>query len=103
MEGKEPESKYLVMWICVIIAAGIIFTGWIFAMKYNFGQINDKMGRDVNKTADQASQEVEGMFAGIESILNKADSDMKLEVNVVAPVEKAPATEVPPAVVPAQE
>ena len=77
MEGKEPESKYLTLWICVIVVAVLIFAGWIFALKYNFNKINAKMEQDVNKTTDQAYSEVQDMFTGVGEVLS--DTQAKLE------------------------
>ena len=82
-EGKienkqnEPDSKYLVLWLCVIICAGIIFVGWLFSVKYNFQQINKETAEKVNKTSEQATKEVLDMFDGAGAILKQGDETIQ--------------------------
>lgn len=91
MEGKEPESKYLTLWICVALVAVLIFAGWIFALKYNFNKINTQMEKDVNKTTDQAFSEVQDMFTGVGEVLSDTEAKLeKLEADKAA-AEKAAA------------
>ena len=70
MEGHEPDTRYLTLWICVIVSAVIIFTGWIFVMKYNFTKINEEMvNQDV--TVEKATQEMGEMFDGVKKIMEE--------------------------------
>lgn len=91
MEGKEPESKYLTLWICVALVAALIFAGWIFALKYNFNKINTQMEKDINKTTNQAFSEVQDMFTGVGEVLSETEAKLeKLETDKAA-AEKAAA------------
>jgi len=78
MEGREPESKYLILWLCVIICAGIIFVGWLISMKYNFDKINRETEKNVNRTNDQAFQEVQEMFEGADKILKQGEEELTI-------------------------
>lgn len=86
MQGKNSDSKYVVLWLCVGIAAVIIVAGWIMALKYNFNKMNAEVNAN-SKTMEQAENEVKEMFSGIEAVLKKNEEALK-----TAPtVETAPA------------
>ncbi len=70
MEGKNKknDSRYLLLWICVIIAAVIIFGGWIYSLKYSF--------TEMDKQADK-SQTVEGLVEQ----MNQAAGQMQEALN----------------------
>ncbi|NQT50342.1 hypothetical protein HQ571_06640 [Candidatus Kuenenbacteria bacterium] len=70
----EPESKYLTLWVCVIIAAVVIFVGWFISLKYNFQKINQEMDQNVNKTTEQAAQEVQDMLDGVNDLISQDDA-----------------------------
>ena len=72
----EPESKYLTLWVCVIIAAVVIFVGWFISLKYNFKKINQEMDQNVNKTTDQAAQEVQAMLDGVNDLINQNEVEL---------------------------
>jgi len=77
MEGHEPDSRYLVLWICVIITAGIILTGWGVSMKYNFNKINEEMDDNVGQSFEQAEQDVLNAFGDVNSAIKEETKDMK--------------------------
>ena len=79
MEGYEPDSKYLTLWICVVVAAGIILFGWAFSMKYSFSKINNEMHSSVGKTSDQAAEEMFQMFEAVDQALKQQESEVELE------------------------
>ena len=87
MEGHEPDTRYLTLWICVIISAVIIFTGWIFVMKYNFTKINEEMvNQDV--TVEKATQEMGEMFDGVKKIMEEQGSLLEEVLEKEAAKEK---------------
>ena len=77
IKHNEPDSKYLILWVCVIICAGIIFVGWFFSVRYNFEKINKETEVKVNKTSEQATQEVLDMFDGAGDILKQGDTEIQ--------------------------
>ncbi len=97
MKEKDPNAKYLTLWLCVIVSAGIIFSGWLFSVKYNFKKINDQMQNN-GATIEKATAEMEDMFAGMNVQLEKASEQLKeVEKNLgEEPVEQAikPAEEI---------
>ncbi|KKR05854.1 MAG: hypothetical protein UT32_C0020G0016 [Parcubacteria group bacterium GW2011_GWC2_39_14] len=76
MEGKEPESKYLVLWLCVFLTAGIIFVGWFISLRTNFNKINAEMNGNVTQTFEQAQQEVFDSFDEVQGVLEKSESTL---------------------------
>lgn len=78
MEGKEPDSRYLVLWICVIIAAGIILVGWFMAMKYNFNKMNEEMHNSVGQDFQAAEAEVFATFSEIEDKIREETQDISI-------------------------
>lgn len=76
MEGKEQDSRYLVLWLCVFLTAGIIFVGWFIAMRQNFNKINAEMNGNVSQTFKQAQQEVFDSFDEVQSVLEKSESQL---------------------------
>ncbi|MEK7158974.1 MAG: hypothetical protein AAB766_00550 [Patescibacteria group bacterium] len=72
MENKNPESKYLMLWIAVIISAIIIIVGWFYAIKYNMAKISEDMGKS-GQTEEQAVKEFNDMVAGIGEIMKKQE------------------------------
>jgi len=78
MSEKDPNSKYLTLWLCVIVSAVIIIGGWVMAMKYNFKKISNEMSQSGNRTSEQATSELEQMFAGVQDILNNSAENDKI-------------------------
>jgi len=74
MEGKEQDSRYLVLWLCVFLTAGIIFVGWFIAMRQNFNKINSEMNGNVTQTFEQAQQEMFNSFDEVQGVLEKSES-----------------------------
>ncbi|MBI5077627.1 hypothetical protein HZB94_04575 [Candidatus Falkowbacteria bacterium] len=100
MDKKNPDSKYLILWLCVGLMAAIIIIGWVWALKFNLQKINAEIGAS-NKTAEQAENEVKEMFSKIEEALDKSDKVLNKSEKTIpaegevksAPIEeKAPAT-----------
>lgn len=79
MENKNPESKYLMLWIAVIISAIIIIVGWFYAVKYNMAKISADMGKR-GQTEEQAAKEFNDMIAGIGEIIKKQEVAPSAEV-----------------------
>ncbi|HMB26162.1 MAG TPA: hypothetical protein VKP03_01970 [Patescibacteria group bacterium] len=78
MSKNKADSKYLVLWICVILTATVIFAGWFFALKQNFVKINAQMQNEDGRDIEQMEQELTKTFQGLENILKKqelADSE----------------------------
>ncbi len=46
-------------------------------MKYNFEKINEETAAQVNKTSEQATQEVLDMFDGAGNILKQGDAEIQ--------------------------
>lgn len=80
MENKNPESKYLMLWIAVIVSAIIIIVGWFYAVKYNMAKISEDMGKR-GQTEEQAAKEFNDMIAGIGEIIKKQEAVPPAEVN----------------------
>jgi len=64
---EKKDSKNLTLWLCVIITALIIFSGWIAATKYNFQKINNQL-KESNK-AEQAKQHVDNMIENVNEFI----------------------------------
>jgi len=64
------------LWICVIITAGIILTGWGVSMKYNFTKINEEMDQNVGQSFEEAEQEVLGVFDGMNQLIQEETKDL---------------------------
>jgi flagellar basal body-associated protein FliL len=85
MDKQEPDSRYLILWVSVVLAAGIILVGWYFSVKYNFNKINTEMEQSVNKTQEQAEAEVQEMMEGVDQIIKESNEaaqeiiDIKVE------------------------
>jgi len=92
MQGKNSDSKYVVLWLCVGVAAIIIIAGWIIALKYNFNKMNAEMTAK-SQTLEQAENEVKEMFSGIEAILKKNEEALKTAPVVETAPEKDSANE----------
>jgi len=73
MEGKEPDSKYLMLWLCVFLTAGIVFVGWFVAIRSNFAKTNAEMNGNVNKTFEEAQQEVMDSFEQVHNFIKQTD------------------------------
>ncbi len=99
MEGHESDSRYLTLWLCVIVSAVIIFGGWIFVMKYNFNKINAEMEQE-SSTMEGAMAQVDDIFQGVSDLLdeqglaieklqelNVANSEVKTETEKAEVVE----------------
>lgn len=79
---EEHGSKYIALWICVLVAAGAIFAGWIYALKFNFKQINQEV--QVNSpSTNQAIAEVQEMFDGLNNILKEQEIIVKEEKKTI--------------------
>ena len=90
MEVHEPDSRYLVLWVCVIITAGIILTGWGVSMKYNFSKINQEMDVNVGQSFEQAEQEVKDVFEDVNKALKEDSKDLNFtdaQVEAIAEIE----------------
>jgi len=80
MEGKEPDSRYLVLWLCVFLTAGIIFVGWFVALRYNFAQTNKEMNGNVKQTFDEAQQQVMDSFDEVGTFLKQNEVNTNPDV-----------------------
>lgn len=78
MEGHEPDSRYLVLWVCVIIAAGIILVGWFISMRHNFNEINAEMNNNVGQNFEQAEQQVLSLFGDVEKTIDDNTQGLEL-------------------------
>jgi len=72
MRNNNPESKYLWLWVTVIVSALIIVVGWFYAVKYNMAKISEEMGKS-GQTSEQAAKEFNDMVAGIGEIIKKKE------------------------------
>ena len=79
MSHDQADSRYLTLWICVILSAAIIFVGWMFAIRYNFQKI-DESAVTKDQAADQASAQVEQMFTGVDKMINQGSADVNAEI-----------------------
>ncbi|KKQ79850.1 MAG: hypothetical protein UT02_C0022G0006 [Parcubacteria group bacterium GW2011_GWC2_38_7] len=85
MEGKEPESKYLILWLCVFLTAGIIFVGWFVALRQNFSKINGEMTGGTSQTFIDAQQEVLDSFSNVQDIIKKTEVELDTSTTTVVP------------------
>jgi Tfp pilus assembly protein PilO len=76
MRGHEPDSRYLTLWVCVIISSAIIFVGWFFIMKNNLQRIDDQFSSS-DQTMEEAYEQVEGMFAGVKTIMSETQTGIE--------------------------
>lgn len=91
MEGQEPDSRYLVLWICVIIASSIVVVGWLVSMKYSFNKINAEMNDNVGQDFEQAEQQVLSIFSDVNDAIRKDTQDLEFtdeQMNVLNKVEE---------------
>lgn len=79
MGEKETDSKYLVLWLCVFLTAGIIFTGWFVSLRHSFRATNDEMNSNVQKTFEQAQSDVTASFGEVEAFLDQEGKDLELD------------------------
>lgn len=87
MEGHEPDSRYLVLWICVIITAGIILTGWGVSMKHSFNKINTEMDGNVGQSFEEAEQEVLNVFGDVNNVLKESSKGLQFTEDQQAALE----------------
>ena len=73
MGNNNPESKYLWLWVTVIVSALIIVVGWFYAVKYNLAKISAEMGKS-GQTSEQAAKEFNDMVAGLGEIMKNKSS-----------------------------
>ncbi len=79
MGGKESDSKYLVLWLCVFLTAGIIFVGWFVTLRANFAKTNSEMDSNVNKTFEEAQQEVMDSFEQVQKFIKQTDEEINMK------------------------
>lgn len=89
MEQKEPDSRYLTLWLCVFLTVGIVFVGWFVALRQNFNKINKDMNGNVTQTFEEAQQDVLDSFGEVEAILAEGEDKLKAAVAVEAEAEAA--------------
>lgn len=98
---NQADSRYLVLWVCVIVCASVILVGWLFSMKYSFNKINEESAKKINITSQQAQQQVLDMFDGANAILNQGGEQLQQLKKDQAAKDAVPVVPVVP-VVPAQ-
>ncbi len=75
MEGKnkKSDSKYLLLWVCVIIAGAIIFGGWIYSLKYSLAEM-DKQA-DKSKGAQGLVEQMNQAAGQMQEVLKKEEKE----------------------------
>jgi len=79
MGEKDVDSKYLVLWLCVFLTAGIIFTGWFVSLRHSFKATNEEMNASVQKSFEQAQNDVNASFGEMQKILDEQGEAIDLE------------------------
>ncbi len=72
---QESDSKYLILWLCVFLTAGIIFVGWFVSLSHNFKATNAEMNNNVKSTFEEAQQEVWDSFDQLQKVIEEMSVD----------------------------
>jgi Tfp pilus assembly protein PilO len=78
----DKDSKYVILWICVLVSAVIIFTGWIFSIKFNFDKINNELGAQ-NKEKVEEFKKIEESYSDIDQILDQGGEKFDQLIDLV--------------------
>lgn len=65
------ESKYLTLWICVLIAAGVIFGGWFVSAKFDFNRTNLEMKARINQNPVDPNAEMRSVFDSYDQAMKR--------------------------------
>lgn len=86
MDGKNQDSRYLMMWTGVIITAAIVFVGWVWLVRHNINQINAEMNQKTG-TMDQVTAEMQKMFDETSAILQRNEKSLTVPENPAPAVD----------------
>ncbi|MFH0779381.1 MAG: hypothetical protein V1928_00805 [Parcubacteria group bacterium] len=67
------ESKYLTLWICVLIAAGVIFGGWFVSAKFDFNRTNLEMKARINQNPVDPNAEMQSVFDSYDQAIKQSE------------------------------
>lgn len=68
------ESKYLTLWICVIIAAGVIFGGWYVSAKFDFNRTNQEMKVRILQNPIDPNAEMQSVFDSYDQAIKQSEA-----------------------------
>jgi len=84
MDTKNQDSRYLIMWACVIVTGAIVFVGWLWVVRHNIDQTNAELGQGAG-SMEQVTEEMQKMFGDVSEALKKNEAAKPAVVEAAKP------------------
>jgi len=91
MNNQNQDSRYLTMWICVIVVGALIFVGWLWTIRHSIDRTNAELSQGVG-SMEQMTDEMQKMFNEMSAELKKTELPAKevMPKEAVEPSGSAP-------------